>query len=141
MSLVKTSLRFAQQAGAFARRSWRRAVQQERMLATATFALIASTTLAGLDFVVTGGAPDWNPGGEAYAQEVQLISHAPEAAPATKVDVPDPLFAAQAPAPDFSFTAQTLMGGPDTVLAAEPAGGVQADFVPLQSKPFAANRL
>ncbi|HYD88006.1 MAG TPA: hypothetical protein VEA80_11060 [Vitreimonas sp.] len=139
MSLLNASIRFAHGAGAFARQSWRRAVRQERMLATATFALIASTTLAGLDYVITGDAPDWTPVDAAYAQEVRVVAHHVEAPASIKIEPPSPLTETRAEVADFSFTTEVLLGGPD---ATEPGVAVtSAAFAPAQIKPFAANRL
>jgi len=141
MSPFNASFRFAQHAGAFVRRSWRRAVQQERMLATTAFALIASTTLAGLDFVVTGGAPDWNPGGEAYAQEALLVTHRAEVPPAVKIDLPAPVPRVETTRADHSVTAETLLGAPDLELWEQAGASAPRGFVPASAKPFAANRL
>lgn len=133
MSPLTSTLRLAQQASALIRRSWRRAVHQERILATAIFALIASTAMTGLDYVVTGGAPDWNPVGEAYAQELHVTVRPTEIITVAKVDFPDstPALARQ---PNYSFTTEVLLGGPDEVFAQEQAGATPVAFEALPVK-------
>lgn len=138
MSPLTSTLRLAHQAGALIRRSWRRAVHQERILATAIFALIASTAMTGLDYVVTGGAPDWNPVGEAYAQELHTTARPAQLATITKVDFPSatPALTQQA---DFRFTSEVLLGGPDEVFAQEDTGAVPVAFEPIMVKPAPPN--
>lgn len=100
-------------------RSWRRAVREERILATATFALIFATTLSCLDALVTGAGPDWNPGGEAYAMEIESRTVEPvRAAPMSLA----PIVLETAAEADFNFTTEVLLGGPDAVETAPRSG-------------------
>lgn len=101
-------------------RSWRRAVREERILATATFALIFATTVSCLDALVTGAGPDWNPGGEAYAMEVESRTVEPvRAAPLSLAPIVLETASVQA---DYSFTTEVLLGGPDAVEPAPRSG-------------------
>ncbi|MBC7769406.1 MAG: hypothetical protein H7124_11525 [Phycisphaerales bacterium] len=147
LSRLAVPLRLARQVSGVIRGSWRRAVQQERILATAVFALIAATAMTGLDYVVTGGAPDWNAGGEAFAEDVRVRPSAFEAAVPAKIDVPEPIIEARLDRGDHSFTIEELLGGPllaaaDAVAAPELAAATAiADFAPAWGKPAAANPL
>lgn len=104
-----------------ARAFWAVPANRERSKASAVFAAIFAFTAAGVDYVVTGG-PDWNPGGVAYAMEINptqtrgdLVVRAGPLAPTQNAE--DDAWIEIAPI-DYSFTTETLLGGPDTVLAA-----------------------
>jgi hypothetical protein len=125
MSLVATLQRHAETARAHVRkanylaaRTWRRAVQQERMLATTTFALIFATMLSCVDFLVTG-APDWNPGGEAYAMEPAHRARMNAAELTAPDEAPALVTASAIERGDYRFTNEVLLGGPDAVLPVE----------------------
>jgi hypothetical protein len=122
----------ARQLSRRARAFWALPANRERSKASAVFAAIFAFTAVGVDYVVTGG-PDWNPGGVAYAMEVsqtqthgELVVRAGPLAPTQNTE--DEAWIEIAPI-DYSFTTETLLGGPDTILASyEPfADGVTRD--------------
>lgn len=114
MNFVLSLPRYAQTAHRYVTNSWRRAVHQERILATTTFALIFATTLTCVDFLITG-APDWNPGGEAYAMEpVRRVAAAPVVDELKTPELVTLTAAAIERRVDYSYTDQVLLGGPDT---------------------------
>jgi len=118
LTFANTAHHGAQRARTFIVRAWRKAVQQEKVLATATFALIFATTISCLDYLVTG-APDWNPGGEAYAMDMvqteqvvlraRPMSLAPLAPQAEQVEMVD-----------YSYTEEVLLGDIDVILPVQP---------------------
>jgi len=118
LTFANTALRSAQRAQTFIVSAWRKAVQQEKVLATATFALIFATTISCLDYLITG-APDWNPGGEAYAmdmvqtEQVVLRARPLSLAPLTPQ-------AERAEMVDYSYTDEVLLGDIDVVLPVQP---------------------
>lgn len=115
MNFVLSLPRYAQMAHRFVTNSWRRAVHQERILATTTFALIFATTLTCVDFLITG-APDWNPGGEAYAMEPVRRVAAPVVDELKAPEVITLTAAAIERRIDYSYTDQVLLGGPGAEL-------------------------
>lgn len=99
---------------------------QERAAAAAVFATIFAVLVGGVDYLVTGG-PSWNPAAAA----------APSVA-VTRVDAPawsaEPAALPQRPAVeaaeiDYSFTDETLLGGPEVVLAAAEQAASGAELV------------
>jgi len=134
MNFVLSLPRYALTAHRYVANSWRRAVHQERILATTTFALIFATTLTCVDFLITG-APDWNPGGEAYAMEpVRRV-----AAPAIEeIKAPEvvTLTAAQMAERriDYSYTSEELLGGPDDELVSTAKFEPSATIVTHETK-------
>lgn len=114
MNFVLSLPHYVQTAHRFVTNSWRRAVHQERILATTTFALIFATTLTCVDFLITG-APDWNPGGEAYAMEpVRRVAAAPVSEEELKTPEVVTLTTALVERRiDYSYTSEVLLGGPD----------------------------
>lgn len=118
MNFVLSLPRYAHIAHRFVTNTWRRAVHQERILATTTFALIFATTLTCVDFLITG-APDWNPGGEAYAMEPVRRIAAPAMLEEMKAPEVVTLTAALVERRiDYSHTNEVLLGGPDGDLTA-----------------------
>ncbi|UPT64367.1 MAG: hypothetical protein M0D54_07495 [Hyphomonadaceae bacterium JAD_PAG50586_4] len=110
----------ARRLGRHARAFWAVPANRERSKASAVFAAIFAFTAVGVDYVVTGG-PDWNPGGVAYAMEISqtqtrgdLVVRAGPLAP-TQTTEEDAWI--EIGLIDYSFTTETLLGGPDTVLA------------------------
>lgn len=88
---------------------------QDRALARTVFAAIFGFFVVSVDYLVTGG-PDWNPGAapapRAFAQDrVEVSVFTPAYATTPVLDV-----ASVEPA-DYSFTNETLLGGPDVILA------------------------
>jgi hypothetical protein len=133
MNFVLSLPRYAQTAHRFVTNSWRRAVHQERILATTTFALIFATTLTCVDFLITG-APDWNPGGEAYAMEpVRRVAAAPVV---EEVKTPEVVMLTAALVErriDYSYTSEVLLGGPDMDFMSTAKFELDADLVPAQA--------
>ncbi len=90
-------------------------VVRERIAATSAFAFIFGFLVWSVDFLVTGG-PEWNPGAQAaelQAAYVQVEGPAPAFADAA----PPPMqFEPIALEPDYSISADSLLGGPDVVL-------------------------
>lgn len=101
---------------------WRDPVRRDRMKARAAFAFIALFTVASIDYLITGG-PEWNPGaGEAHAMALphsQRVS-APAPAPVIIVEAPPTLTVAHVE-PDYSFTDEILLGGPEPASETAPA--------------------
>lgn len=115
-----------------AQRIWQSDEKRDRVKMHLAFALVFGLLVTGTDYVITGGV-EWNPGGEAYAMEMpqsrtqaDLVVRAGPLPPTTAAK--DPEWIEIAPL-DYSFTTETLLGGPDTVLASyEPfADGVTRD--------------
>ncbi|MFO1016311.1 MAG: hypothetical protein U1E03_01865 [Hyphomonadaceae bacterium] len=108
------------QTRAYALRTWRNPEKRERIKATTTFAFIAAFTVVSLDHLITGGT-DWNPdGGQAYAMEVSRSFAqpvAPQVQTAELTSLAPVLAETEEPEPvDYSYTTETLLGGPDTEL-------------------------
>lgn len=108
------------QTRAYALRTWRNPQKRERIKATATFAFIAAFTVVSLDHLITGGT-DWNPdGGQAYAMEISQSFAQPVAPQVQTAELTSlaPAFAeVEETAPvDYSYTTETLLGGPDADL-------------------------
>jgi len=94
--------------------------QQDRAAMVATFAFIGLFAVGSVDAIITGGA-DFAPG-SAYAAEYhpQRVVQ-PEAAPAPVVEVASTEAASKAVAElDYSFTTETLLGGPELELGVTP---------------------
>ena len=116
-----------------ARRIWRDPAKRDRVKAHLAFVLIFGFVVSSVDYLITGG-PDWNPAGEAYAMEMRgpRSYAAPVRAEPTALTATAEQEAAAVEAIDYSFTTETLLGGPDTVLAnSAPA--------PFEGKPGAEN--
>ncbi len=95
--------------------AWRRPALREGAWAAATFAAIFGLTAAGVDYVITGG-PTWNPGGVAYAHEVDL-DRAPPTPASTAIAYepppPAPLYAEDYAILEYAATTpEALLGGP-----------------------------
>lgn len=110
-------------AGKRARRIWRNPAKRDRVKAHLAFLLIFAFVVSSVDYLITGG-PDWNPAGDAYAMEMT----GPRSY-ATPVSAEPTALAAETEETelmaevDYSFTTETLLGGPDTILAAARADG------------------
>lgn len=96
------------------------AALRERMFARAVFAAIFAFGVVAFDQIVTGGA-DWQIGaGQAYARTPPVapavVSRAPSA-PAFAADDADAPIAEPIFEIDYSFTTETLLGGPDDLAA------------------------
>lgn len=133
MNFVLSLPRYAQSAHRFVTNSWRRAVHEERILATTTFALIFATTLTCVDFLITG-APDWNPGGEAYAMEpVRRVAAAPLSEELKTPEVVTLTAALVERRIDYSYTNEVLLGGPDASLVSTAKFELNAERAPAQA--------
>jgi len=104
--------------GKRARRIWRDPAKRDRVKAHLAFVLIFGFVVSSVDYLITGG-PDWNPTGEAYAMEMPGPRNyaAPTRAEPTNLAATTEEQAALIEEIDYSFTAETLLGGPETVLA------------------------
>lgn len=101
-----------------AQRIWRSPEKRDRVKMHLAFALVFALLVTGTDYVITGGV-EWNPGGEAFAMEMPQTAQSAE--PVVRAGPLPPAAAEEefvelAPI-DYSFTTETLLGGPDTVLA------------------------
>lgn len=128
-------------AGKRARRIWRDPAKRDRVKAHLAFLLIFGFVVSSVDYLITGG-PDWNPAGEAYAMEMPgpRSYAAPVRAEPTNlvVTTEEELLVDEV---DYSFTTETLLGGPDTVLATAPRafeGKLGAAVAPEQPAPTKA---
>lgn len=107
----------------------------------ATFAFIGLFAIGSVDAIITGGA-DFAPG-SAYAAEYHGVrTAAPAPVAVATVEEPKPEDAAksaEAAEVDYSFTTETLLGGPELELLATPlfedmlADGAKVE----QPEPFA----
>lgn len=131
-NISRVARKMAEGAVTRARRIWQSDEKRDRVKMHMAFALVLALLVTGTDYVITGGV-EWNPGGEAYAMEMpqsqtrgELVVRAGPLPPTT--DAKDAEWIEIAPI-DYSFTTETLLGGPDTVLAAyEPfADGITRD--------------
>lgn len=131
-NIGRTMRKMADRAAKRAQRIWQSPEKRDRVKMHLAFTLVFALLVTGTDYVVTGG-PEWNPGGEAYAMEMpqsqvsaDLVVRAGPLPPATQDKEEEWI---ELTPIDYSFTTETLLGGPDTVLAAyEPfADGVTRD--------------
>lgn len=90
---------------------------QERALARGIFVAIFAFFFVSVDYLMTGG-PDWNPAA-APAPRAALQDRVEAAVYVPSFTAPPARDSSMTPA-DFSFTAETLLGGPDTILASAP---------------------
>lgn len=113
--IVRQRLRDAR---AWGLKIWRVPAKRERIKAFTTFAFIFAFAAGSLDYLITGG-PDWNPdGGQAYASEYVAPRIARAAFVEAAVIAPPPaLPEAEVLDADYRYTSETLLGGPETVLA------------------------
>ncbi|MGE0739836.1 MAG: hypothetical protein AB7O98_00725 [Hyphomonadaceae bacterium] len=114
-ALREAAVRFGQSAATAARDPKKR----ERFWAASTFAIIFTVFAGGVDYVLSGG-PEWNPGAAAapYVPEVQRVVVAAQAAAEVELPAPvEPIVVHQIA--DYSFTTETLLGGPELALAAD----------------------
>lgn len=118
-NIGRAARKVIESAGKRAQRIWASAEKRDRMKMHLAFVLVFALLVTGTDYVITGGV-EWNPGGEAYAMELpqspQLAEATVRAGPLPPAEVKEE-FVELAPI-DYSFTTETLLGGPDTVLAA-----------------------
>jgi hypothetical protein len=92
------------------------AAVRDRIACVSAFAFIFTFFVGSVDAIVTGAA-DWNPGAEAAEMPRAYAQHVDYVLPAFS-DAEAPPEEAQAIAlEDYSFTTETLLGGPDTGLA------------------------
>ncbi len=123
--------------GAWAQQSWAALrtdpAARDRALGRTVFAAIFGFFVVSVDYLITGG-PDWNPGA-APAPRVTAQNRV-EATVFTPAFAPPPVLqTASLEAGDYSLTTETLLGGPEMILAsAEGAGGarpVETVYTPM----------
>lgn len=93
---------------------------RERAAAVTVFAFIFAFLVGSVDFLITGGGPDWTPGAAEAAQIAQPRLAAPYARPVeTESSASLALSTAQFDEPDYSIATEPLLGGPEYLTAYE----------------------
>jgi hypothetical protein len=128
---LRTALTYARLARRKGRQIYVRvrddAAVRDRIACVSAFAFILTFAVGSVDAIVTGGA-DFNPGAEAAEMPQAYVQYV-DYTPPTFTDAEAPPEAEEIVAiEDYSFTTETLLGGPEAVLASdidiEPAAGL-----------------
>jgi hypothetical protein len=127
---LRIALTYARLARRSARRIYQRvrtdAAVRDRIACVSAFAFVFTFFIGSVDAIVTGAA-DFNPGAEAAEMPRTHVQHVTYTPPVFQdAEAPPEAFEA-IELVDYSFTNETLLGGPETMLVSDVSEGPVAN--------------